>query len=369
MKPVRIIHAVGGMDRAGIETWLMHMLRRIDRSRFQFDFLVHSERACAYDDEIRALGSRIIPCPHPHRPWRYAPMVRQALREHGPYDAIHSHLHRFSGLVLRLARMAGITRRIAHSHIADIDRGAGLLRRLYLGYAGSLLRREATMGLAASEDAAADLFGSGWRSDPRWQVLPCGLDLSPFAATYPRDTVRAELGIAPQDVVLGHVGRFETQKNHRFLVEVGAAARRINPRARLLLIGDGGLRADIENRGRELRLDLICTGSRPDVPRLLAAMDVFVFPSLFEGLGLVLIEAQAAGLPVITSTGIPKEATVAAEAVRRLPLEAGAEAWAKAALDAPRPDRERCLAQVESSPFNLAANMDRLLALYEQVPA
>ena len=363
---IRVLHAVGGMDRGGIETWLMHVLRSIDRQQLRMDFLVHTQRPCAYDNEVRALGSRIIACPHPHRPWRYLSDLDRVLRDNGPYDVVHSHLHRFSGIVLRVARRRRVPIRIAHSHVAGIDKGAGPLRRLYLRLSEGWLRDNATIGFAASVQAAEDLFGEGWCGDPRWRVLSYGIDLASFSVAPERERVRRELGLEAGAVVLGHVGRFVLQKNHAFLLEIMAAARRIDGRVRPLLVGDGPLRPEMERRAGELGLDAVFTGSQADVARLmLGAMDAFVFPSLFEGLGLVLIEAQAAGLPVIATDTIPAEATVAHEAVQRLSLADSAETWARAALAAAPPDRGRCLAAVTASSFNLAANINRLLANYE----
>jgi glycosyltransferase involved in cell wall biosynthesis len=363
---IRILHAVGSLDRGGIETWLLHVLRRTDRRRFQMDFLVHRERAGAYDAEVRALGSRIIVCPQPRRPWHYLPALDRALGEHGPYDVVHGHLHRFSGIVLGAARRRGVPIRIAHSHVARIDRNASPLRRLYLRWAERSIRTHATLGLAASEQAAEDLFGAGWRADPRWGILSYGIDLAPFAAVPERGRVRAEWGLEPDAVVLGHVGRFEPQKNHGFLLEIMAAAARIDSRVRPFLVGDGPLRPEVERRAAELGLRAVFTGSRPDVPRLmLGAMDVFLFPSRFEGLGLAMVEAQAAGLPVVATDLVPDEATVVAGSIRRLPLRDSADAWARAALGAPRPERRRCLETVQASPFNLATTIDRVFAHYE----
>ena len=357
------------MDRGGIETWLMHVLRRVDRQRFRMDFLVHTRRTCAYDDEIRARGSRIIHGPHPHRPWRYFSELERVVHDHGPYDVVHSHLHHFNGLVLRVAKRCGVPIRIAHSHVADMDSNAGPLRRLYLRAADRWLQTNATLGLACSAQAAADLFGKIGLSDPRWHVLSYGIDIAPFGLPPQRERVRAELGLAPDDLVLGHVGRFDPQKNHAFLLEVLAAALRINARVRPLLVGDGPLRPEIERRAARLGLRAIFTGSRPDVPRLmLGAMDVLVFPSLFEGLGLVLVEAQAAGLPVVTTDVLPPEATVVAEAVRRVSLTESAEVWARAALTMPQPNQRHCLDAVAASPFNLDANLDRLLFFYSSRP-
>ena len=122
--PVRILHVVGGMDRGGIETWLMHALRRVDRSEYRMDFLSHTPRACAFDADIRALGSTVITGPDPHQPWRYGCEFKRILNEYGPYDVVHCHVHHFNGYVLKLAAAAGVPHRFAHSHNDTKERDA-----------------------------------------------------------------------------------------------------------------------------------------------------------------------------------------------------------------------------------------------------
>ena len=373
-RPIRILHIVGGMNRGGVETWLMHVLRHIDRERYQMDFLVHTLEPCAYDDEIRALGSRIIACPHPHRPWRFAPQFLRILREHGPYDIVHSHVHHYSGFTLWLAKQAGVPMRIAHSHndTTTGDRAAGLMRKFYLRMMEQAIRRAATHGLACSHRAAAALYGRQWQRDPRWQVLYYGIDLAPFREALSADsaTVRAELGLPPEALVIGHVGRFAPQKNHEFLIDIFAEIARREPRAHLLLVGDGPLRGSIEAKVRALGLQerVTFTGLRADVPRLMAAaMDLFVFPSIYEGLGLVLVEAQAAGLPCVLSDVIPHEADVVPALIHRLALQADAATWAERvlAVAVQRPlSAAEALATVEASPFAIQQSVSRLEAVY-----
>ncbi len=174
-RSIRILHVVSGMNRGGIETWLMHILRHIDRDHFQIDFLVHTTQPCAYDNEIRALGSKIIPCLHPSQPWLYAHNFKRILREYGSYDIVHSHVHHFSGYVLRLAQQAGVPTRIAHSHndTSSLQAKAGLYRQLYLALMKRYIARYATAGLGASHKAVVALFGSVWETDPRWRTLYC----------------------------------------------------------------------------------------------------------------------------------------------------------------------------------------------------
>jgi len=196
-KPIRVLHVVGGMNRGGTETWLMHILRNTDREKFHMDFLVHTSERCAYDDEIRALGSKVIFCANPSRPLQYIRNLKRILKEHGPYDVVHSHLHHFSGLVLYAAHMAGISIRIAHSHndTLIIDKRSKFARKIYLTLMKHLIRRHATCGLAASRPAAVALYGANWETDPRWRVLYCGIDLAPFRESICRAQVRTELGI------------------------------------------------------------------------------------------------------------------------------------------------------------------------------
>lgn len=374
-KPLRILHVVSGMVRAGTETWLMQILRNIDRERFQMDFLVHTNQPCAYDEEIYALGSRIIPCVKPSlsKPWVYGSYFKQILQTHEPYDIIHSHVHYFSGYVLRLAREIGIPVRIAHSHNnqSALETQAGWLRRLYLDLTRRWIANYATQGLACSRAASADLFSIHWQSDQRWQLLYYGIDLKPFEITIDKAAIRAELGIPPEALVIGHVGRFAEQKNHQFLVDIFSEVVNREPNSLLLLIGEGELRSQIEQKITQLGLmeRVIFTGSRPDVPQLMkGAMDLFLFPSLHEGLGLVLIEAQAAGLPCIFSDVVPAEADVVKGLVQRLSLSQTPNNWAEIILAKKNlvtiANDFAALKQVNNSLFNLSKSVNKLEAIY-----
>ena len=373
-KSIRILHVVGGMDRGGVETWLMHILRHIDRDRFQMDFVVHTEKPCPYDDEARVLGSKIIPCLSPSKPWLYGRNFKRILREYGPYDIVHSHVHHFSGYVLYLAKQAGVPVRIAHSHndTSAIDAKAGLPRQLYLSLTKWSISWCSTVGLGCSCNAVADLFGAAWKTDTRWQVLYYGVDLKPFYDRVDSIGVRAELGIPADAFAIGHIGRFETQKNHLFLLEIAAEVAKQELKMHLLLIGDGSLRSDIEQKVVQMGLSdrVTFAGNRSDVPRLmLKALDVFLFPSLHEGLGLVLIEAQAAGLPCIFSDVVPEEADLVRPLLQRISLSKSASIWAEAVRsaksDASAISQRDALAVVENTPFNIAASVKKLTEVYE----
>lgn len=365
----RILHVLRAMNRGGVETWLMHVLRHIDRERFQMDFLVHTEQPAAYDAELEALGARILRCPDPHNPLLFGRRLLSIMKQFGPYHVIHSHVHHYSGYVLSLARAAGIPVRIAHSHsdTRTAHAGSALLRQSYLCLSRRLIAANCTHGLAASVPAALALFGPDWGRDPRVKVLHCGIDLDPFRTTSDRKSVRSEFGLRSDDIVFGHVGRFVPVKNHAFLVEIAAEIVKREPRARFLFVGDGPLRPALEEQLRRsgIREHTVFAGLRSDVPRLMmGAMDTFLFPSLYEGLPLVLMEAQAANLPAIISDTIAPETTVVPALITRLSLRQSATVWAECALRHRECRTTNALGEVRRSPFNVITGINDLAVIY-----
>ncbi|MBW4644533.1 MAG: glycosyltransferase [Goleter apudmare HA4340-LM2] len=169
----RILHVIGGMNRGEVQTWLMYILRHIDRKYFQMDFLVHTIQPCAYDEEIFGLGSQIIPCLYPSELWIYASNFKQILRKYGPYDVVHSHVYHFSGYVLRLAQQMGVPTCIVHSHLdtSMVENQAEFSRQLYFTLMKGWIKRYATHGLGYSHNALVNLFGEDWKTDSRWQIL------------------------------------------------------------------------------------------------------------------------------------------------------------------------------------------------------
>ncbi|MEM7552774.1 MAG: glycosyltransferase family 1 protein [Cyanobacteria bacterium P01_A01_bin.84] len=372
---IRILHVVGGMNRGGLETWLMHILRHIDRDRFKIDFLVHTTEPCAYDDEIRALGSKIIPCLDPSKPWLYAHNFQQILKQHGSYDIVHSHVHHFSGYVLRLAEKAGVPLRVAHSHIdsSPLEANAAWYRRLYLNLMKGLIAKYATLGFGCSNVASTDLFGKQWHKDSRWQIFYCGVDMDKFREPVDSPSIRTELGIPENGFVIGHIGRFQKQKNHQFILEIFAEVIKREPRAYLLLVGEGCLRDDIEQQALQMGLkdSILFPGIRSDIPQImLGVMDAFLFPSLSEGLPMVGIEVQTAGLPLVISDGITEEFQKIKPLVQRISLSQSTQVWADAVLKTRnlefQPSREECLNMMTNSEFNITSSVMKLTDSYDK---
>jgi glycosyltransferase involved in cell wall biosynthesis len=381
-RTVRILHVFGRMGRGGAETWIMNVLRHDPawRERFRLDFLVHETGAGEYDEEIRDLGGQIIVAPHPRHPVRYPAALAAALgpRRATTYDIVHSHVGFFSGWVLALATALGARGRIAHSHNDFAREQPSRARALYQRAMRAALHASATCGLGCSAPACASLFGPDWQARGKYEVLHYGYDFERLAGIDAalRASTRSSLGLAERDFVIGHIGHFQRQKNHEFIVELAAAARARGRAHRFVLVGEGALRPAVEQAiaARGLGDRFVLTGLRSDIPALLAAFDVMILPSRWEGLGLVVLEAQAAGVPCLLSDRVPGEATVIDALITRRALDVSAwldaiDAIAAAHGAASAPARAACLAAMRGSRFAIARNVDRLAAVYEREAA
>jgi glycosyltransferase involved in cell wall biosynthesis len=374
-RTIRILHVFGRMGRGGAETWLMNLLRHRDRTwreRFQHDFLVHETRPGEFDDELRELGSRIVVAPWHRHPVRY-PAALAAAQRQGRYHIVHSHVAFFSGWVLTLARALGVPGRIAHSHNDFAQEQPGPRRALYERAMRASLHAHATRGLACSTPACTSLFGADWHARGKYEVLLYGYDFERLAGIDERTraATRQALGIGAGEFVIGHIGHFSRQKNHDFIVELAAARAAAGHRDRYVLVGEGELRPAVERAlaGRGLADRFVLTGLRSDIPALLSTFDLMILPSRWEGLGIVVLEAQAAGVPCLVSDRVPDEATVIAPLVTRQPLEVGA--WLDALERLRRAGlapvtRGQALAAMRASRFSVAHNVERLGAIYER---
>ncbi len=297
--PVRVLQMIRIMHRAGIETWLMHLLRRFDRREVAMDFLVQTPDPGAFDSEIRSLGARILPCPDPHRPWLYARNFLRLVRQYGPYDVAHSHNYFFSGFDLRLAALAGIPTRIAHIHpVRDLD-ARRPLRSLYRGLMMRWIRHYSDVVLAPSA-ATLEAFGrfGDLNGTPQKVVRNC-VDLAVFRGPLDRASMRRRFGLPLDRPVLIYVARFEPHKNHDFLIPLAGELERAGLAVHFAVAGtDGSTRRAFAERAAA-RPNFHLFVDPAEVTTLLRCADLFLFPSEEEGFGVVAIEAAAAGLPVV----------------------------------------------------------------------
>jgi glycosyltransferase involved in cell wall biosynthesis len=367
-RPLKILHTLGALNPGGIEIWLLSVLKSIDIKKFQFEFCTFGSEAGLYADEVQRLGAVIHRCPQSPF-YSLGRRFRKILRE-GRYDVVHSHVHLFSGAVLRWAQIEKVPVRIAHSHTIDDPKPHRRLHRYYRGVMQSWIRRHSTHGLAASQIARKELFAEAWQKDERFRVLHYGIDLALFQDKFDKDQIRKELGIPVNAPVVGHVGRFVKSKNHHFLLKIAADILKLRPDIHFLFVGDGPLKAEIEQQSRAVSIsgNVHFPGSRSDIPRLMqGCMDTFVFPSMWEGFGLVLIEAQAAGLPCILSDTVSEETSIFHPRIFRLPLSKDSKEWAAAIINALSLNSlatEETLSVMEQSGFCIRQTSALLTQLY-----
>lgn len=362
MNQLRVLQVVTHMERGGLESMLMNYYRYIDREKIQFDFLVHRQERAAYDDEIEAMGGKIYRLPR-LVPWSkaYLTTLNRFFDEHPEYRIVHVHQDCLSSVILKAAQQHNIPVRIAHSHSANQDKN--LKYPVKLWYKRSI-SKYATNLFACGEDAGDWMFGG----EP-FQIINNAIDVAAY--TYvptKRQEMRRQLGLE-NELTIGHVGRFNQPKNHPFLLDIFAVLLKKEPNAILLLVGGGENMPKIQAKAHTLGIaeHVRFLGVRSDVADLMQAMDVFVFPSLYEGLPVTMVEAQAAGLPCLISDKIPSECILTNGLVGVLPLSAEPETWAAKILEKknlPRIDRR---SEIAAHGFDITTEAVKLQKFYLEV--
>ncbi len=355
---IRVLHVVGKMTRGGQETHLMDIYRHIDREKVQFDFIVHTPEKGEYDDEVRALGGKIFVVEKINQGIiRYIRSIRKIVKDNH-YQIVTCHTAHAAGfIVLLAAKQGGAPVRIAHSHNTSF--GQPFLHKICI----PLLNHFATDRFAVSVPAGIYMFGS----KKPFTVINNAVDPAAFSFDKEkREKIRARFGFQNQ-LVLGHVGRMTKQKNHSFLLDIFAAVHEKDPDARLLLIGIGELESEIREKAEHLGLinHISFLGSRPDVADLMQAMDVFVLPSIYEGLGRVAIEAQASGLPCVLADTIPPEARIVSE-ITVLSLRDTPQKWAEAIFSCRGKERKSGAEEIRRAGFDIVKETEELQNFYLQ---
>lgn len=331
--PKRILHVLGCLDRGGAETLVMNIYRKIDREQLQFDFVVHTNQKGAYFDEIQSLGGKVYVCPRyiGKNHFSYKKWWQVFLSEHTEYKIVHGHVRSTASIYLRVAKKQG-RYTIAHSHSTSSGNGVSSIIKKIMQFP---IRNIADCFLGCSQQANEWLFGKKVANDHnKCSILKNGIDLAKFDFDLQkRNETRARLGLEGKKVI-GTVGRIETPKNPLFIIDIFHELVKNNSNCMLLWVGDGSLAGSVVEKAKMLNIDdkVIMVGSKSNVSDYLQAMDVFLFPSLWEGLGMSLIEAQATGLPCLCSDVIPEEANVS-DLLFKISLGSGVDFWVSSCID------------------------------------
>lgn len=359
-QPYRILQVVTIMNRGGIETMIMNHYKAIDRTKYQFDFLVHRQERGDYDDEIEQLGGKIY---HtiPIRPWKYLQYfswLDSFFTSHNNYIAIHAHIQENSGFAIKYAAKHGIKNRISHSHstLTKFD-----FKYIFRIYARKYIHKYATNMLSCGKLAGDSLFG--YKSN--YIIFKNAINTPLF--TYNRNIrklVREELNLS-NEYVIGNIARFNPSKNHTFVLDIFLEIIKQVPNAKLVFVGEGETRILCEERAKKENIydNILFLGNRTDVNRILQAIDVILFPSLFEGIPVSIIEAQAAGLPCILSDTIDTETAITPN-VEFHSLNAPIEEWVNAVLSKIYFRRLDSSKYIKAAEYDVKENIKILEKLY-----
>ncbi len=326
---IRILQIVPNMQAGGIETWLMNQYRCLDRTKIQYDFLVHYQQRFFYDDEIEQLGGRIFRCSmrEDNNIIKYIAFLFKLFKTHKEYKVIHGHMPSFSFIFMGVARICHVPVRINHSHNTSFNRNLK-------GYIEFLLTKLVKIN-SNYLFACSDLAGKYMYGKAKYTIIHNAIDVNRFMYNSSvRDELRKELGIEDK-FVIGHIGRFTLQKNHEFLIDIFYDfLSRKDKNAVLLLIGTGELLDKVMCKIKELKIEdsVIYLGVRADTYRLYQVFDCFLLPSFYEGLPVVGVEAQAAGVPMLVSDSVTKEVGLLPTTLF-LPIDNGTTCWCESLLN------------------------------------
>ena len=332
-EPIRVLHVFGQMNIGGAETMIMNLYRHIDHSKIQFDFMVHTKEKCAFDVEIEQLGGKLYRVPKytGTNHFSYKKAWKDFFIEHPEYKIIHGHVRSTASIYLKIAKKNGL-KTIAHSHSTQ-SRGEGL-SKIVKHILQRNIKNIADNFLACSLDAGEWLFGEKIVNGPNFNVLKNAIDIKSYSYNERiRKEIRKKFNIEDKFVV-GHIGNFQKAKNHKFVIEVFNELLNKNSNSVLILIGDGELRSEVESQLKKLNIldQVIILGSVSNVNDYYQAMDIFLFPSLYEGLGMVSIEAQTSGLLCFVSNSLPQDIFITNN-VHGLSLSKTPNEWAEIILE------------------------------------
>lgn len=368
---IRIAHIVGKWVGGGVEAVVMNYYRYIDKSRFQFDFICDSDSTNIPYDEIKELGGKVILIPPYQKVFEYQKELKKVLKE-GNYKIVHSHINSLSVFPLHAAKKVGVPIRIAHSH--STTNKAEWKRNMLKQVLKRFSKVYANRFMCCTEHAGRWLFGDKTFDEGKVYVLNNAIDLEKFAYDEAaRKKIRKEIKVDDDTVVIGHIGRFMKQKNHEFIIDIFNEYHKKNNKSLLMLVGQGPLMDEMKEKAESLGIkdSVRFLGQRKDANETYQAMDFFLFPSLYEGLGMTVIEAQCSGLPCVASTEVPSIAKVT-DLLKFLDLTDDVNEWVKVIEEELKNNkRENKIDEVSKYGYNIKEEVkkleDKYMSYYKEI--
>lgn len=360
--PERILCIVGKLVTGGVVSMTNTYYRYLDKNKYQYDFVYEETADCDVPEDIIEMGARVYRVPNISSPVKYFFAIRKIIKE-GNYKIVHSNLNTLSIFSLFPAYCCGVKYRILHNHSTSSskEKKRDLLKKILRPF--NLLFTNKPC--ACSEFAGRWMYGDKAYEQGKVKVFRNGIDTEKFSfsAEY-RNEIRKEFNVENKKVI-GHIGRFVSVKNHLFIIDILKKCLETDSNCVLMLVGDGELFEKVKEyaESKGIAGNIIFTGVRTDAHRLYSAFDVFILPSLYEGLPVVAMEACSSGLPVILSTEITRECAVT-DAVSFLPID-DAESWANALLLISETDREKIASQMKDGPYNIRNCVSDLEKYYD----
>ena len=369
-QPIRILNLFTVMDRGGAETMVMNYYRAIDKSKVQFDFMVHRQERAAYDDEIEAMGGRIFRmCPiYPQNIHRYKQLLKEFFDAHPEYKILHSHMSELGTFAFEEAIRHQVPVRICHAHNAPVfscETPMEKLKRIPREIMARKMRSLATDFFCCSQVAGDWLFGKHNRD--KMVFMRNAIDASHFAYSLEKAQEAKQQFHWEDKIVIGHVGRFCPQKNHEYLIDIFHAFHKSHANSILALVGEGELFNKIKSKVAALNLtdSVVFMGKRSDMNQLYWAFDLFLFPSFYEGLPVTLVEAQAAGLPCVISDSISTQTQITND-FYPVSIKQDTDVWVKEMEKHLQQARTNTLDKIREKGFDIQNNAQWLTSFYLQ---
>ena len=362
----KVLHIVGSMNTGGTETMLMNIYRKIDRDKIQFDFLDFSQEEAYYDNEIKELGGNVIKISNS----KSIREISDVIKNNGPYKVVHAHTLFNCGFAMIAAKINNIDVRISHAH-TNLDDESKLIKKVYVKLMRKIINLYSTKLLACSNSAGSYLFGKKTLNTEKYSYFP---NLVDYERMMKPDLDKVKLFKSDNNLnnsmVIGNIGTLKPSKNQEFLLKIVKSLKERHVNVKLIIVGDGELKNKLVELTEKYNIvdNVIFTGVRKDINNMLSCMDVFVLPSIYEGLGLVLLEAQASGLQCLVSEAVQEEADLGLDLIEKLNLSDNEILWADKIVElSNRKKLSRSLIEEKFNDrgYSTSKSISRLLKIYE----